>query len=263
MEKNHDEIEYPFPNKISDMTVEETLMDTKELKKIKKAARSLSRALSYVRDVCKAYKKCRQIEEACKKCKKNSNMFYYYLRKHDECRDYAKHFGLGIVVKPDPVEPLRRELPEIAKEQPPVPAKARVRPAKVWTAAQKKRAIESMTEVLKIGAPFDHAVRYSGASMRAVKEWMDADNEIREQLLQAESSWAVYFFKCLSTAAKVAAEKGKFAELVDGAERRFAQHWAKVQAIDLTIKNETNGNEIQDYSKRISDTIETQFEQEE
>lgn len=231
-------------------------------------ARTVSKALGYVRTVCKAYEKCRQIELACEKTRKNSNTFYSYLRKYDECRAYAAKFGLGLGNKLIPPEPLKEKIPKpgIQNQAEKVEPEYDLPRKKVWTPKAKEKAIETILEVLKIGVPFPHAVRYAGAKGEVLQEWFDEDPELIDRMQQAESAWAVYFFKCLSTAAKVAAEKGKFAELVEGAERRFAQQWAKVQAIDLTIKNETadtNYNETKPATKSelntLADVIDAQF----
>jgi hypothetical protein len=269
MAKNKIDEQHPFPNEISEQTVDETLMGTQELRETKRAARALARAMGYVREVCKSYKKHKQIEIACHKIKKNSHMFYFYLRRHDECREYAARFGLGIVVRPNPTETLTKELPLT----PPEPPKKEnrtfdlPRSKKIWTPEARVKAIDAILETLRIGVPFIHAVRYSGASEAVLRQWFEEDPELIDRMQQAESAWAVYFFKCLSTAAKVAADKGKFAELVDGAERRFAQQWAKVQAIDLTIKNEsgeTNYKQASATTERptldsLVDAIDAQF----
>jgi hypothetical protein len=229
-------------------------------------ARHLSRAMGYVRTVCKAYEKCRQIELACHKTRKNSNTFYSYLRKYEECRRLAATYGLGLGTKLAPKEVLKDKIAKPGIQKPEADPDYDLPRKKVWTPKAKEKAIETIMEVLKIGVPFPHAVRYAGAKGEVLQEWFDEDPELIDRMQQAESAWAVYFFKCLSTAAKVAAEKGKFAELVEGAERRFAQQWAKVQAIDLTIKNETaetNYNENKPVAKSeldsLADVIDAQF----
>lgn len=232
-------------------------------------ARLLSRAMGYVRSVCEAYKKCRQIELACERTRKSSCTFYLYLRKYEDCRLYAAKFGLGLGKKLAHEEVLKEKIPVPGIQKPEAAPDYDLPRKKVWSPKAKEKAIETIMEVLKIGVPFPHAVRYAGAKGEVLQEWFDEDPELIDRMQQAESAWAVYFFKCLSTAAKVAAEKGKFAELVEGAERRFAQQWAKVQAIDLTIKNETeekNYSETKPAAKSelesLADVIDAQFSKE-
>jgi hypothetical protein len=131
--------------------------------------------------------------------------------------------------------------------------------SQVWTAEQKQIAIKKIMEALKVGVPFLIGVRFAGIGKRTLNEWIEAEPDLLNVLLQAEAEWAVYFFKCLSKGAQVAAEKGKFSELVTGAERRFPAQWAQIQAIDLTMRKE----ETHESTKQTDDvTIDLEFERE-
>jgi hypothetical protein len=57
----------------------------------------------------------------------------------------------------------------------------------------------------------------------------------------------------------VAAEKGKFLEIVQGAERRFASQWGQVQSIDINLKNDKGDEAHLLLDKK---TMDVQFEKE-
>lgn len=215
------------------------------------------KSIETVKKVLKEYKKSGSIERACEDSGVGESTFYYHIRKYPECMEMARECGLGI--KGDPTIRVIN-----AKQQAPkVPDSAfsvfDLPTRKEWTDEQKQDAIKKIMEALQAGVPFGYAVRYSGINPKLLTSWVTDEPGLLDLLLQAEAKWAVTFFKCLTKAAVVAAEKGKFLEIVQGAERRFASQWGQVQSIDISLKD-AKGQEA--HVLLDKQTMDSQFEKE-
>jgi hypothetical protein len=215
------------------------------------------KSLETVKKVLKEYKKTGAIDRACEKAKISETTFYYHIKKYPECMELARACGLGL--KGDPTirvinaKPSAEKVPESAFSIFDLPTR------KEWTDVQKQDAVKKIMEALQNGVPFGYAVRYSGTNKKLLTEWVTAEPGLLDVLLQAEAKWAVTFFKCLTKAAVVAAEKGKFLEIVQGAERRFASQWGQVQSIDINLKNDKGDEAHLLLDKK---TMDVQFEKE-
>jgi len=207
--------------------------------------------------VIKAYKEEGHVGKACDKAGMKQPTFFLWMRKYSEAKELAKKVGLGI--KGDPNVRVINAKPPAAKDDESAFSIFDLPTRKAWDTEEKQNAIRKTMEALKVGVPFGFAVRYAGIDKKRLTEWVTAEAGLLDVLLQAEAEWSVTFFRCLTKAAVVAADKGKFLEIVQGAERRFASQWGQVQAVDLTVKREDGSVGVISLDKN---TIDTQFEKE-
>jgi len=243
------------PNKLQALAVKHK----KKVKGVKTVIKPASKkAIEYVKKVCKNFQDLGgKITEACKRCDSSATTFYYYVRKYPECREIAHKYGLGL--KGDQTVQVINAAPPKPKDDESAFSIFDLPTRKAWTTEEKQNAIRKTMEALKVGVPFGFAVRYAGIDKKRLTEWVTAEPGLLDVLLQAEAEWSVTFFRCLTKAAVVAADKGKFLEIVQGAERRFASQWGQVQAVDLTVKREDGSVGVISLDKN---TIDTQFEKE-
>jgi hypothetical protein len=198
-----------------------------------------------------------KVADACKRCGCSTTTFYYHVKRYPECREIAQKYGLGI--KGDHTIQVVNAKPTLPKDDESAFSIFDLPTRKAWTTEEKQNAIRKTMEALKVGVPFGFAVRYAGIDKKRLTEWVTDEPGLLDVLLQAEAEWSVTFFRCLTKAAVVAADKGKFLEIVQGAERRFASQWGQVQAVDLTVKREDGSVGVISLDKN---TIDTQFEKE-
>jgi predicted Zn-ribbon and HTH transcriptional regulator len=211
-----------------------------------------------VLEICRDYKKNGgRIPEACKRCGMSDRTFFYQIRRFPECREIAQKYGIGL--KGDQTVQVVNAKPAALKNDESAFSIFDLPTRKEWNAEQKQDAIRKAMEALEVGVPFAYAVRYSGMTQKLLTDWITEEPGLLDVLLRAESKWTVTFFKCLTKAAIVASEKGRFLEIVQGAERRFASQWGKVQAIDLTLKQADGSESV---VKMDRNTIDSQFEKE-
>lgn len=211
-----------------------------------------------VLEICRDYKKNGgRIPEACKRCGMSDRTFFYQIRRFPECREIAQKYGIGL--KGDQTVQVVNAKPAALKNDESAFSIFDLPTRKEWNAEQKQDAIRKAMEALEVGVPFAYAVRYSGMTQKLLTDWITEEPGLLDVLLRAESKWTVTFFKCLTKAAIVASEKGRFLEIVQGAERRFASQWGKVQAIDLTLKQDDGTESV---VKMDRNTIDSQFEKE-
>ena len=207
--------------------------------------------------VIKAYKEEGNVAKACAKADVKEPTFYLWMRKYSEAKELAKKVGLGI--KGDPSVRVINAKPPSAKEDDSAFTIFDLPTRKEWNTEQRQAAIKKTMDALKVGVPFGFAVRYAGIDKKRLTQWVTEEPGLLDVLLQAEAEWSVTFFRCLTKAAVVAADKGKFLEIVQGAERRFASQWGQVQAIDLTLKKEDGTQSIVSIDKN---TMDAAFEKE-
>jgi hypothetical protein len=211
-----------------------------------------------VLEVCRDYKKHGgKIGEALKRCGVAYSTFFFHIKRYPECREIAHKYGLGL--KGDQTAQVVNSKPAPLKSDESAFSIFDLPTRKEWTTEQRQDAIRKAMEALEVGVPFAYAVRYSGMTQKLLTEWIVEEPGLLDVLLRAESKWTVTFFKCLTKAAVVAAEKGRFLEIVQGAERRFASQWGKVQAIDLTLKKEDGSQSV---VKLEGEAIDAAFEKE-
>lgn len=249
--------------------VEETVGRPSKLKKLAqehpKAFRGVKdivkpaskKAIDLCKRVCKEHKNGGGIEEVCKRVGVAHTTFYYYVRKYRECRDIAQSYGLGVIG--DPTVRVVNAAPPKMPDDEAAFSVFDLPTRKAWSTEEKQAAIKKTMEALKVGVPFNFAVRYAGVDKKRLTEWVTTEPGLLDVLLQAEAEWSVTFFRCLTKAAVVAAEKGKFLEIVQGAERRFASQWGQVQAIDVTLKKEDGTQSVVSLDKN---TMDAAFEKE-
>lgn len=222
-------------NKIKEL-LNNTPETAKDVKKIIKPATDAIK--NKVLEVCKSYKEQGgRIADACKRCGIAYSTFAMHVKKYPECREIAHSYGVGLKGdKSTFVFNVKPKMPKIEEKKTFTIFDLPTR--KEWTPEQKQEAIKKAVEALELGVPIAYAVRYAGMNQDLLTEWAKEEPGLIDVLLQAEAKWAVTFFKCLTSAAIEAAKNGRFAEIVHGAERRFACQWGRVQAIDLTLRKQ-------------------------
>jgi len=185
--------------------------------------------------ICEMYGKGKAgIEECCKTNGWSTTMFYRCVREYGNCKTVANSVGIGLRNDAE-IRPAKLQAPKAKKDAYTIfdlPCR------KDWTDELKQEAIRETIDGLKIGMPFAHAVCYSGANMQLLKEWVKEEPGILDAFKKAESQWTRFFFKCLTRAADVASQKGKFGEIIMGAERKYHDDWGKIQSIDIITKTE-------------------------
>lgn len=218
----------------------------------KKAIRNASKeTLEKVRRVCKIYETSpnQGVRDACKQVGISSTYFYKICSKYANCKELANKVGLNIAGDME-IRPAKIKAPKVPKGSDfsifDLPAR------KLWDQDQKNAAITKCLDSLKQGVPFAYAVRFAGVTPALLKEWVREEDGLLDVFAEAEAVWVHQFFSCLTQAAQEAAKRGKFGELVMGAERRFPSDWGKVDTIDITTKDE-RGNSILSLSAKKED----------
>ena len=230
----------------------------KAIKDVKNIVKPASKkAIDLCKAVCKEHLKGGKIEDVCKRIGVAHTTFYYYVNKYVECREIAQKNGLGL--KGDQTVRVINAAPPKPKDDDSAFSIFDLPTRKAWTSEEKQAAIKKTMDALKVGVPFGFAVRYAGIDKKRLTQWVTEEPGLLDVLLQAEAEWSVTFFRCLTKAAVVAADKGKFLEIVQGAERRFASQWGQVQAIDLTLKKEDGTQSVVSIDKN---TMDAAFEKE-
>lgn len=228
--------------------------------------RAPKRAYEFVENVCRLNKLNPKggIVDACRKLGFAHTSWYFYIKKYPDCRLLAEKAGLIKTEKPK--ESTVERILEIKEEELRVIEQLQVdetqfindilnarretlgtefdgkqlqkkmRAEKIYTEAEKKEKKEKIISALGYGTPFATAVRSSGISVTTLNKWIEEEPEIMDELFAAEARWAVTYFKCLTKAAIEAGNRGKFTELLRGAERRFATQWGPVLPIDVSLK---------------------------
>lgn len=113
--------------------------------------------------------------------------------------------------------------------------------------------VDKICEFLREGVPAKVAVGAAGLSWKDFCRLASREKEIRKRIGLAQAEWSRTYMRILMDGALEAAKKGKFKDLVAGAERRFPDEWGEINREDYALK-EQSGLEAFDGKEAKGDT---------
>jgi len=151
------------------------------------------------------------------------SVLYLWCKKWDECKRLCIRYGLlkSAIFSPESMQTdvsiadLKADIFKPTQE------------------VLEKCEVEKICAYLREGVPAKIAVGAVGLSWKDFCKFAGREKEIRKMVGEAQAEWSQTYMKILMKASLEAAKKGKFKELVAGAERRFPNEWGLINRTEF------------------------------